>query len=131
MVRRTYMRPMQGWWRRDPFFVRYMAREVTSLFVAAYALVLLAGVVSLARGREAYEAWLAWLTTPASIVLHVVLFFAFAYHTLSWFRIMPKTMPPVMIAGRAVSPRAITGAGVAAAIAASAAFLFVVDALAR
>ncbi|HUL96704.1 MAG TPA: hypothetical protein VLT89_11870 [Usitatibacter sp.] len=130
MVRRTYTRPMEGWWRRDPFFVRYMAREATSLFVELYALILLAGVVSLARGPAAYEAWLAWLASPFAILLHVLLFFVFAYHTLSWFRIMPKTMPPVVVAGRAVGPRAITGAGVAAAVAASLAFVAVVAALA-
>jgi succinate dehydrogenase subunit C len=131
MVRRTYVRPMRGWWRRDPFFVRYMAREATAFCVAAYALVLLAGVVSLARGREPYETWLAWLSTPAALLLHGALFFAFVFHTVSWFRIMPKTMPPVVIAGRALGPRAITGAGVAAAIGASAALLLAVEVLAR
>jgi len=30
-ARRPYVRPMKGWWKRDPFFVRYMWREVTAL----------------------------------------------------------------------------------------------------
>jgi fumarate reductase subunit C len=35
-VKRTaYLRPMRGWWRRDPFFVRYMVREATALAVLA------------------------------------------------------------------------------------------------
>ncbi len=33
-ARRPYVRPMTGWWRRDPFFVRYMIREATALMVA-------------------------------------------------------------------------------------------------
>ena len=43
--RRPYQRSMDGWWRRDPFFMRYMAREATALIVALYAVVLLVGVV--------------------------------------------------------------------------------------
>ena len=27
--RRPYVRSMDGWWKRDAYFVRYMAREVT------------------------------------------------------------------------------------------------------
>ena len=46
-IHRTYVRPMDGWWRRDPFFVRYMAREATAVFVVVYALILLAGVIRL------------------------------------------------------------------------------------
>ena len=37
-VRRPLKRPMQGWWRRNPYFIRYMAREATAPFVAVYAL---------------------------------------------------------------------------------------------
>ena len=57
-ARRPYVRSMDGWWRRDPFFVRYMIREATAVFVAAYALVLLFGLVRLSQGEVAYEAWL-------------------------------------------------------------------------
>ena len=44
-VRKPYVRPMAGWWRRNPFFVRYMMRELTAPFVAIYALILLIGLV--------------------------------------------------------------------------------------
>jgi len=33
--RGPYLRPMGAWWRRDPFFMRYMLRESTALAVAA------------------------------------------------------------------------------------------------
>jgi L-lactate utilization protein LutB len=35
--RRPYVRSMDGWWRKNPFFVEYMIHEGTALFVAAYA----------------------------------------------------------------------------------------------
>ena len=49
-ARRPYVRSMDGWWRRDPFFIRYMIREATAVLVVAYAAVLLLGVVRLAPG---------------------------------------------------------------------------------
>jgi fumarate reductase subunit C len=129
-IRRTYVRSMDGWWRRDPFFLRYMAREATSIFVVAYALILLAGLIRLSQGEEAFGDWLDGLASPASVAFHVLLFAVFAYHTWSWFRIMPKTMPPVLVAGRRLSACAITGIGVGAAIAVSIAFFIAMVVLA-
>ena len=119
MTRPTYVRPMAGWWRRDPFFIRYMAREATALFVVAYALILLATLANLARGRAAFEAWLELLRSPASLAIHAVLLAAFLWHTVTWFLIMPKTMPPVAVAGKRVAAGLITAAGLAAAAVAS------------
>lgn len=113
-ARRPYVRSMDGWWKRDPFFIRYMAREATAVFVVIYAFVLLSGVVQLARGEAAFGAWVAMLRTPASVALHALLLAAFLYHTYTWFEIMPKTMPPVVVGGRKLPPVAITGAGLAA-----------------
>jgi fumarate reductase subunit C len=104
---------MGGWWRRDPFFVRYMIREATAVLVVAYAAVLLVGVIRLAQGEAAYGEWLEFLRSPLSIALHIGLLLGFLYHTWSWFRIMPKTMPMLVVAGRRVGPALITGGGLA------------------
>jgi len=117
------MRPMRGWWRRDPFFVRYMIREATALIVAAYALVLLAGVLCLAQGEAAWNGWLTQLRSPVSIVLHVLMLAVMIYHTYSWFEIMPKTMPALFVGGKRVTATTITMSGLAAAVAAAAALL--------
>lgn len=118
-IHRTYVRSMDGWWRRDPFFLRYMAREATSIFVVVYALILLAGVIRLSQGEAAFGEWLDGLASPVSIAFHVLLFAIFAYHTWSWFRIMPKTMPPVIVGGRRLADATISALGVAAAVVAS------------
>src|SRR5438045_2375330 len=104
---------MKGWWKRDPFFIRYMAREATAIFVYLYAIVLVAGLSALANGEAAFNAWLAMLRHPLGIAFQVVCLAVFAYHTWSWFVIMPKTMPPVAIGGKRLAASAITGAGVA------------------
>lgn len=118
-IRRTYVRPMAGWWQKNPFFLRYMAREVTAIFVAAYALVLLAGIVRLSQGPVAFDEWQDGLQSPLSIAFHFLLLAVFAYHTWSWFSIMPKTMPPVVVGGRRLSATAITTLGILASAGAS------------
>ena len=125
--RRPYVRPMGGWWRRDPFFVRYMIREATAVLVVAYAAVLLVGVIRLAQGEAAYGEWLEFLRSPLSIVLHIGLLLGFLYHTWSWFRIMPKTMPRLVIGGRIVPQNRITAAGLAVAVAAFIVILLVAE----
>lgn len=129
-ARRPYERPMGRWWARNPSFLRYFARELTSVFVALYAVLLLAGLVRLAQGEAAFAAWLAFLRSPISLAVHAVLFLAFVYHAWSWFAIMPKTMAPLAVAGRRVPPWAITASGLAAAVACSAFLLLLLGRLA-
>ena len=124
--RRPYVRSMNGWWKRDPYFIRYMAREVTAVFVAAYAVVLLAGLIRLAQGEAAFNGWLQYLKTPWMLVFHVIVLATFVYHTWSWFKIMPKTMPIMFVGGKRVQPGTITGTGLAAAVVACLAVLFIV-----
>jgi len=118
-ARRPYVRPMAGWWRRDPFFMRYMVREATALAVLAYAVVLTLGVVRLAQGEAAWNGWLDALRSPASLLLHAVLFVAMVIHAKSWFEIMPKTMPMLFVGGRRVAASTITRIGWAATVLAS------------
>ena len=97
----------------------------------SYAVVLLVGVMKLAEGKPAWDRWVAWLVSPLAIGVHVVLLAAFAYHAWTWFNIMPRTLPPIMVAGRRVSAQAITRAGLAAAAALSLLLLLVCWRLAR
>jgi fumarate reductase subunit C len=123
-ARRPYVRPMAGWWRRDPFFVRYMLREGTALIVAGYAFLLLEGLLCLTRGEAAYNTWLALLRHPLVIVLHLAALAVMIYHSWSWFAIMPKTMPPIYAGGKRLAGTTITTIGVVAALLATLAILF-------
>ncbi len=129
--RRPYVRSMDGWWRKNPFFVEYMIHEGTALFVAAYAGVLLAGLYRLSQGEAAWNSWLAALQNPLYIVFHVLALVALTYHTYTWFKIMPRTMPPVVVGGKRLSAGAITGGGLAVAAVASLALLALVWGMAR
>jgi fumarate reductase subunit C len=121
---------MDGWWRQNLFFTVYMIREGTAVLVVAYAVVLLFGVVRLAQGEVAYNGWLHALQSPWSLAFHVVLLVSFIYHTWSWFSIMPKTMPMILIGGKRLQARVITGVGLAVSAVACLALFLLVRALA-
>ncbi|HMA06955.1 MAG TPA: fumarate reductase subunit C [Ramlibacter sp.] len=125
-LRTGYVRPMQGWWRRDPFFVRYMIREVTALAVLVYAIILMFGVLRLSQGEAAFNGWLAALHSPGSYLLHLVLLVSFAVHAKSWFDIMPKTMPMMFAGGKRVEGATITRTGYVVTIVATVLVLAIV-----
>jgi fumarate reductase subunit C len=110
---------MDGWWKRDPFFVRYMVREVTAVAVFVYAVVLALGLVRLAQGEAAWNGFVAALRSPLALLLHAVLLVGFFVHAKSWFEIMPKTMAPIVVGGKRLGAATITRGGWAAAVVAS------------
>ena len=118
-ARRPYRRPMTGWWRKNPYFVEYMVHEGTAFVVAIYAVIVLIGVFALGRGEIAWNAWLAVLKSVPMLIVHAALLLGMLYHTWTWFHIMPRTLPPIMVGGSRVSGPTITRAGLAASIAAS------------
>lgn len=121
---KTYVRPMAGWWKRNPFYLWYMLREASCLFITAYALLLLWGLFRLQQGRVAFEQWRDSLGSPLSLAFHVVALVLVVYHSWTWFKIMPKTLPFVRVAGRRVPDRAIVAAGVTATLLCSAALVY-------
>jgi len=114
---------MDGWWKKNPYFVEYMIHESTALFVAAYCLVLLVGVIRLGQGEVAWNGWLAAMQSQVSVICHLVLLAGAVYHTYSWFKILPITMPPVIVGGKKMAPEALTGTALAVAAAAGLALL--------
>lgn len=95
MSRKPYVReiPKFSWFFRHPRYVRYMAREITCVFIGAYTLLLLAGVMRLSQGQAEYEAFLAALRSPGSIVFHLLTLAFSVYHTATWFNVTPKALP--------------------------------------
>ena len=114
--RKPYVRPMEGWWKKNPYFVEYMVHESTALFVAAYALTLLVGLLRLSQGEVAWNGWLDAMKSPLAIVFHLALLVAIAYHAFTWFKLFPLTMPPVVVGGKKVAPDVIVRSGFTAAI---------------
>jgi fumarate reductase subunit C len=109
-VAKTYRRTQPVDWGRSVHRRRYMRRELTSVFLIAYALVLLFGLWRLSQGEAAFEAWRASLGHPLALLGHAAIFIAALYQTISWFQVMPRTLPDSQ-----VKPASITRAGWAVA----------------
>ncbi len=111
MSRKPYLREVArfSWYFRQPRYLRYMAREVTCIFIGAYTLLLLVGVMRLAQGQAEYEAFLAALRSPGSVVFHLVALAFSVYHTATWFNVTPKALP-VQIGEEFLPGSVITGA---------------------
>jgi len=95
MSRKPFVREVSktGWYFKQPRYLRYMSREVTCIFIGAFALLLLCALGRLSEGQASYESFLAALQGPWSIFgLLVVLLFA-VHNATSWFNVTPKAMP--------------------------------------
>jgi len=90
-----------------------MIRELTSLFIGLYSAWLVIGLVRLAQGRTAWEAFLAATSSPPAVLFQLVCLAFAGYHSITWFAVTPKAMP-LMLRGEPVAGGYIVGAHYAA-----------------
>jgi fumarate reductase subunit C len=81
--------PPTSWYFRHPRYLRYMAREITCIFVGAYSLFLVCLVGQLAKEPD-FNAFLQALRSPLSVILSVLVFIAALYHAITWIGVMEK-----------------------------------------
>ncbi len=95
MSRKPYVRevPKSTWFLRQPRYMRYIAREVTCIPIGAFTLLLVYALKALAEGQAAYDAFLAGLRSPLSILFLLVALAFSLYHTVAWFNVTPQAMP--------------------------------------
>jgi fumarate reductase subunit C len=96
-------RPSRTWWLRTRAYRRFAAREATSLFAAAFSLILLVFLFAMSRGPQAYDGFLRWLERPGTLILSAVILVAILYHVGTWFRLTSQIL--VIRIGRLVVPR--------------------------
>jgi fumarate reductase subunit C len=85
--------PPTSWYFRHPRYLRYMSREITSIFIGAYCVLLVVGLQRLAAGPAAWEGFLLALQSPVSIVFQFLSLVAAVYHAATWFNATQKAMP--------------------------------------
>lgn len=107
---RSYEPRMRAdWWLAKAGYFRYMMREVTCIFVGAYAVFTVIGLVRLAQGPEAWAAFLAASASGPGLVFQATTLLIVLYHTVTWFALAPSSMP-LHVGKRRVPAAAITGA---------------------
>ncbi|MDZ7343830.1 MAG: fumarate reductase subunit C [candidate division KSB1 bacterium] len=80
------------WWVHKWVHTKFILRELTSVAVALYAVVLLFQIRAVAQGPEAYTHFLVWLQTPVSIGLHAIAFLFVLFHSVTWFNLAPRAL---------------------------------------
>src|ERR1043166_8191499 len=96
------------WWLHNRQLKLFMVRELTSVFVAGYAVLLLVMVWRRGQDRSAFQEFFQALGSAPSIVLQLIALAFVLYHCVTWFNLTPKVIilrqgeekvSPVLIAG--------------------------------
>ena len=77
------------WWLRNWSYAAFMARELTSVFVAYSAIMLLVLVLAMDRGVAVYRQVMDFLATPVVIAAHVLVLLIVLFHTITWLNLAP------------------------------------------
>ena len=104
-----WLRPRMStyWWLGKWPYVKFILRELSSIFVAWFVIYLLLLVRAVARGEAAYRAFLELSAHPVVLAANVAAFFFIVFHALTWFAVAPqaivahmgtKKVPPILIA---------------------------------
>ena len=73
MTGKQYVRPVQSnWWLQKRSYTLFMVRELTSAFIAGYSIFLIVLVRKASHGIDTFTALCALLTSPLSIILHLL-----------------------------------------------------------
>ena len=80
------------WWLGQWRYLKFILREVSSVFVAAFVVITLLQLRALLQGPEAYARWQHWMRSPGAIALNVISFFFVIFHTITWFNLAPRAM---------------------------------------
>ncbi|ORT51924.1 fumarate reductase [Vibrio sp. qd031] len=105
--RKPYVKPMKAtWWNNHPFYRMYMLREATVLPLILFTLFLTAGLASLVKGADSWEAWLAFMANPVVIAINIVALAGSLFHAHTFFGMMPQVMP-IKIKGKTLDKKII------------------------
>jgi len=108
------------WWLQNRSYALFVLRELTSVFVAFFAVVYLWQLRALVQGPDAYAQVLARLRTPLFLTLDTIAFLFVLFHAITWFNLTPKAMV-VRLGGKRVPDGLILGLHYAAWVVLSAA----------
>jgi fumarate reductase subunit C len=107
---RPYPRTVSNiWWlKRWPYRI-FMLRELSSVFLAAYVVLLLVLVTKVQDGAKEFADYLDVLQSPVLIAFHAVALLFVLLHTVTWFQAVPKGLP-LRLGEERVPPALMIGA---------------------
>jgi fumarate reductase subunit C len=96
------------WWLQRWEYLRFVLREISSVFVAIFVVQMLFQIYALSLGPEAYADFQSLLKNPVVITLDVVSFFFVVFHSITWFNLSARTMS-IRVGGKKVPGFLISG----------------------
>jgi fumarate reductase subunit C len=89
----TYRQPVSRlWWLKKRTYFLFVMRELSSVFVAWFAVFLMIMVFAIGRGEASYQKFLNWAASPVVIVINIVALAFLVLHTVTWFVLTPQAM---------------------------------------
>ena len=89
----TYRQPVSRlWWLKKRTYFLFVMRELSSVFVAWFAVFLMMMVFAIGRGEESYQKSLDWAASPVIVVINIVALAFCLLHTVTWFVLTPQAM---------------------------------------
>jgi len=107
------------WWLGRWAYLKFILRELSSIFVAWFVIETLLQIRALNHGPEAYAAFQSFFKNPFVIALNVISFFFVMFHAITWFNLAPKAIV-VRLGGKRVPALLIAGPNYAAWVVVSA-----------
>jgi fumarate reductase subunit C len=80
------------WWLERGSYLKFILRELSSLFVGWFVVYLLMLVRAVSQGEVAYRQFLDWSGRPAVVLLNVVSLCFVVFHAITWFNLAPQAM---------------------------------------
>ena len=111
--RRYEPRVSTYWWLKRWAYLRFVLREMSSVFVGWIVVLTLLQIRAVSQGPEAYAAFTQWLRSPALIALNGVSFAFVCYHAVTWCNLAPKAMA-IRVRGKRLPGLAISAPNYAA-----------------
>ena len=81
------------WWLWQRHYLKFILREISSVFVAGFVIMTLFQLAALKGGPQAYADFVNSLASPIVIGLNVIAFLFVMFHTITWFNLAPSAMP--------------------------------------
>lgn len=80
------------WWLHSGSYLKFILRELSSIFVAWFVVVVLLLVRAVSQGEAAYRGFLEWTAHPAVLLLNIASFLFIVFHAVTWFNLAPQAM---------------------------------------
>ena len=87
-----YQRPSSTWWLKRWPYRFFMLREISSVFIAGYGVLLVVLAMQVYRGPSHLVHYVNFLDSPVMLVVHAIVLAFALLHTITFFNLTPKAV---------------------------------------